>query len=187
MSWNKLLPALEQTSKPKPVPRARTEILLSIGVLAAIATVVALSQIVQPSETLYNAAQFVHLACVVAGLGSVLVVDWFGLRWQLGHTSLESVVATAGALSVPIWFGLTGLLLSGVFLEPDLTGPATQIKMGLVAVAGLVGVLAYGMQRRLSATGHGRPRGLVRAGLLLALASQISWWGATVIGFLNRA
>ncbi|NED99988.1 hypothetical protein [Phytoactinopolyspora halotolerans] len=194
MSWNKPPLALEPArSQPTsvhttPVTRARTDVLLCVAVLAAVGAVVYVSQVVPVSETLRDVALFVHLVCVVAGLGSVLVVDWFGLRWQLGHTSLENVVATAGALAIPIWFGLCGLLLSGIFLEPDLSQPATRAKMVFVAIAGLVGVLANGVQRRMSAQpAFRRSRGLVRAGIVLALASQISWWGATVIGFLNRA
>jgi hypothetical protein len=155
-------------------------------VLAFVGAVVWMSQVVTTTPLVHSAAQFIHLTCVVVGLGSVVVVDWYGLRWQLGHTSLESVVATATMLSIPIWSGLTGLLLSGMFLQPDLSSPITQVKIGLVAAAGLVGVLASGLQRRLAARGSVRSPRLVRAGLILAVVSQLSWWGAAVIGFLNR-
>lgn len=187
MTWTKLLTAHEQTSSPPGTARlTRAELLLAGAVAMTVLLVAWSSQFVHPAPTMHRVAQFAHLMFVVIGLGSVLVVDWYGLRWQLGHTSLESVVATAGMLTIPTWFGLGGLLLSGLFLEPDLAGPMTQVKIGMVAGASVVGVLAVAMQRRLSTIGIPRPASVVRFALVLAVASQVCWWSATVIGFFNR-
>ncbi|RIQ15776.1 hypothetical protein DY240_23725 [Jiangella rhizosphaerae] len=153
--------------------------------MVALAGVVLGSHLVDPPPALHTAAQFVHLACVVLGLGSVLAVDWLGLRWQLGRATLREVVSTAAALAVPIWLGLSGLMLSGMLLSPDYESTITLVKLAMVGVAGVVGVLALAVSRRLAAR-TSPSRRLLRAGLLMAATSQLAWWTATVIGFLNR-
>lgn len=168
-----------------PVLRRREWILAAL-IIPVVAGVAALSQVVSPPPVVHQVAQFAHLAFVVVGFGGVLAVDWYGLRWQFGLTSLEKVLAAAGMLAAPIWFGLGGLLASGLLLSPDLSSTATLVKIGLVAGAGLVGVAALATHRQLSATGRFRPPWLVRRALFFAFASQACWWGATVIGFLNR-
>jgi hypothetical protein len=161
------------------------EVALAFSTLFVLAAVVLGSVLVEPAPVVHTVAQFVHLACVVLGLGSVLAVDWFGLRWQLGRGTLREVVTTASALAVPIWLGLGGLMLSGMLLSPDFGSTSTLVKIGMVGVAGVVGVLALAVSRRL-ATRRVPSRRLLRAGLLMATASQVAWWTATVIGFLNR-
>lgn len=163
----------------------RAELALAFSTLVVLAGVVLGSALVQPPPVVHTIAQFVHLACVVVGLGSVLAVDWFGLRWQLGHGTLREVVSTAAALAVPIWLGLGGLMLSGMLLSPDYESTMTLVKIAMVGVAGVVGVLALAVSRRLAAR-TSPSRRLLRAGLLMAVASQLAWWTATVIGFLNR-
>lgn len=72
-------------AKPKREPIVtRAELALAFSTLIVLAGVVLGSALVQPPPVVHSVAQFVHLACVVLGLGSVLAVDWFGLRWQLG-------------------------------------------------------------------------------------------------------
>lgn len=164
----------------------RAEVALAFSTLIVLAGVVLGSALVEPPAIVHRVAQFVHLACVVLGLGSVLAVDWFGLRWQLGHGTLREVVTTATALAVPIWLGLGGLMLSGMLLSPDYGSTITLVKVGMVGVAGVVGVLALAVSRRLAARTFPSRR-LLRAGLLMAATSQLAWWTATVIGFLNRS
>ena len=159
--------------------------------LAAIVAVVLLaiasaSQLIDPSPLVHRAAQFVHLACVVVGLGSVIVVDWFGLLWRFGRKPLKTVLDTASVLAVPIWFGFGGLLMSGMFLSPDLSSPLTRVKIGMVALAGVGGVLALALGRRLSSPRQAQTARLLRTALIVAVMSQLCWWTAAVIGFLNR-
>lgn len=181
------LPNAARPASPDRQPTlTRAERFLALLVVPAVLAVAWVSQLVHPTSQVHAVAQFVHLASVVVGFGSVLAVDWFGLRWQFGLSSLERALTAAGALAAPIWFGLMGLLLSGVFLQPDLSATITRVKIGLVAGAGLIGVAAVSIKRQMSTTGPPRPPWLVRRALLLALASQVCWWGATVIGFLNR-
>lgn len=178
----------ERTSRPNHVALVtKAEYCLAGATVLALIGVALLSQQIHPGPVVRSVAQFAHLACVVVGLGSVLAVDWFGLRWRLGHVALQTVVATAGTLAVPIWLGLGGLLASGMLLEPDLSTPMTRVKVLLVAVTGVVGVLALAICRRLSVPGRVPSRRLLRAGVIVAATSQAAWWSAAVIGFLNRS
>lgn len=137
---------------------------------------------VGPDRTLHDAALFAHLACLVVGFGAVLTVDWAALRWIAGRGDLRDLLRQAGHVHVPIWAGFGGLVLSGVLLEPDVSDPATQAKLGLVLLIGWNGLLAMWLHARLS-----RDPGRLRLGVsaLTAFASQVGWWGAMMIGFLN--
>ncbi|MET9672346.1 hypothetical protein ABZY68_04500 [Streptomyces sp. NPDC006482] len=77
-------------------------------------------------------------------------------------------------------------MLTGVLLHPDVNAPLTQVKLLLVLVIALNGVHATALHRSLTDLGHRRPtpRLLTRAGTS-AVLSQVGWWGAAVIGFLN--
>ncbi|PZF80408.1 hypothetical protein C1I92_26280 [Jiangella anatolica] len=178
------LPAVVAKPEREPIV-TKAEVALAFSTLFVLAAVVLGSLLVEPAPAVHRVAQFMHLACVVLGLGSVLAVDWFGLRWQTGKATLRDVVTTAGALGVPIWLGMSGLMLSGMLLSPDFGSVLTLVKLGAVGVAGVVGVLALAVSRRLAAR-TAPSRRLLRAGLLMASTSQLAWWTATVIGFLNR-
>lgn len=164
----------------------RLEMVVAALVVPVVLVVALVSQIMHPPAAVHQVAQFAHLACVVIGFGSVLAVDWFGLRWTLSLTSLDKVLSTAGALAMPTWLGLAGLLLSGMLLEPDLSGLATQVKLVLVAGTALVGINALATKRLFAASEPDRPGGLVIRAMVLAVVSQACWWGAAVIGFMNR-
>lgn len=135
-----------------------------------------------PDRALHDAALFTHLACLVVGFGAVLTVDWVALLWVAGRCELLDVLRQAGNVHIPIWAGFGGLVLSGVLLEPDVTSPVTQAKLGLVLLIGWNGLLAMWLHARLS-----QDPGRLRLGVSAATASlsQLGWWGAMVIGFLN--
>ncbi|MEV8015985.1 hypothetical protein AB0O76_06505 [Streptomyces sp. NPDC086554] len=147
---------------------------------------------VHADPPLLAAARFLHLAALVVGLGAVLAVDWFALLWLLGRRRLSDVLQTACALHTPIWLGLGGLVLSGLFLRPDLASPLTLIKLGLVLAVMLNGLYAQWIGQRLgrlqeqpeSEAGSVPRRLLMQTGIAASI-SQIGWWGASVIGFLN--
>jgi hypothetical protein len=174
------LPGREPTSRSS----QRTDILGAISIVPTILVVVWASQVVTPSPVVHDVAKFAHLVFVIIGLGCVLAVDWYGIRWQLGYASLKSVVTTASALAVPTWLGLAGLLITGIFLQPDLTSPLTTTKIGLVTLLCFVGLTARSVHRDL-AGGSAQLR-VFRFAMTLAVLSQLCWWGAVVIGFLNR-
>ncbi|MET3430103.1 hypothetical protein BJ973_009315 [Actinoplanes tereljensis] len=132
-----------------------------------------------PSELVHGIALFGHLVSVVVGFGAVLLVDWFGLLWLTGRRPLADVLRTARGAHVPTWLGFAGLLTTGLFL-----GPPAVPKAVAVLVVGINGVYAARLLPELS----GRPdlpvRLVVRAVAATAI-SQLAWWTAVVLGFLN--
>ncbi|GAA5611421.1 hypothetical protein CP981_18765 [Streptomyces platensis] len=135
---------------------------------------------------LQMAARFLHLVALVVGLGSVLAVDWFALLWMLGRRPLPDVLRTACTLQVPIWLGLSGLVVTGLFLRPDLASPLTLLKLGLVLTITLNGLYAHRLAQRLAhCVTASVPRALRLQSGTAATVSQLGWWGATLIGYLN--
>ncbi|WP_345664723.1 hypothetical protein [Streptomyces venetus] len=131
-------------------------------------------------------ARFMHVAALVVGLGAVLAVDWFAVLWLLGRRRLADILNTACTLQVPIWLGLAGLVASGVFLHPDLASPLTRIKLGLVLVITINGLYAHRLGQRLDRyRDEPVPRSLLVPSGAAATVSQLGWWGASLIGFLN--
>ena len=168
--------------------------LVALGVLACAIMAAACwtASHVHADPPLLTAARFLHLAALVVGLGAVLAVDWLALLWLLGRRRLSDVLQTACALHTPIWLGLGGLVLSGLFLHPDLASPLTLIKLGLVLAVMLNGLYAQWIGQRLgrlqkepeSEAGVVPRRLLMQTGIAASI-SQVGWWGASVIGFLN--
>ena len=162
--------------------------LAALGVLgsAALAAVCWAAGHVHADPSLRTAARFLHFVALIVGLGSVLAVDWLAVLWMLGRRRLADVLNISRALQVPIWLGLTGLVVTGLFLRPDLESPLTLVKLGLVLVITFNGLYAHWLGQCLDRYRDARvPRPLlVRSGSAAAV-SQFGWWGATVIGFLN--
>lgn len=135
-----------------------------------------------PRQALHEGALFLHLAALVVGFGAVLTVDWVGLLWLTGKRTFADVLATAGNVTLPIWAGYTGLVASGLLLEPNLHDRLTQVKIGLVVLIGLNGLVATTLHRELQG---GPSLRLVAISSTSAGLSQLGWWGAVVIGHLN--
>lgn len=134
----------------------------------------------------------VHVTSVVVALGAVLVVDWHGLLWLLGRRGLNESTRLAAATGPLIWGGLAGLAGSGAFLKPDLSAPWTLVKLVLVLMVAWNGAAMSMLRRRLSQLPTGSrptqiPRRDWRFMMAATVVSQIGWWGAVVIGFLNTA
>ncbi|MEV0373137.1 hypothetical protein AB0I10_25490 [Streptomyces sp. NPDC050636] len=162
--------------------------LAALGILscAALAAACWVAGHLHADPPLQMAARFLHLVALVVGLGSVLAVDWFAVLWMLGRRRLADVLRTACALQVPIWLGLAGLVVTGLFLRPDLASPLTQLKLGLVLAITLNGLYAHWLGQRLDQCGEaGVPRPLRIQSGVAASVSQLGWWGASLIGFLN--
>lgn len=141
---------------------------------------------VHAGATLQTAARFFHVAALVVGLGSVLAVDWFAVLWLLGRRRLSDILSTACTLQVPIWLGLAGLVVTGLFLHPNLKSPLTLLKLGLVFAVTLNGLYARWLGQRLERCQDGPvPRHLLVQSGVAATVSQTGWWGAMLIGFLN--
>ncbi|MFC9699223.1 hypothetical protein ACFTWD_00785 [Streptomyces sp. NPDC056943] len=141
---------------------------------------------VHADATLQTTARFFHVAALVVGLGSVLAVDWFAALWLLGRRRLSDILSTACTLQVPIWLGLAGLVVTGLFLRPNLESPLTLTKVGLVIAVTVNGLYAHWLGQRLEGHREGPvPRNLLVQSGVAATVSQTGWWGATLIGFLN--
>ncbi|MGK5548760.1 hypothetical protein ACSNOH_29110 [Streptomyces sp. URMC 127] len=140
----------------------------------------------QADATLHTAALFVHLAGLVLGFGAVLVADYYGLLWITGRCSLREALGSAGRLHTPIWAGLVALVASGMLLHPNPSATLTAVKLVLVLVLSLNGLQAGLLNRRMAEQSSASPStGVLVWGGATALVSQICWWGAVGIGFLN--
>lgn len=139
-----------------------------------------------PSHAVHLGALFLHLAALVAGFGAVIVIDWIGILWALGRRTFADVIHTADAVHVVIWASLLVLVSSGVLLEPDLSSALTRVKLALVLVIAVNGLQAHALQPRLAALGATPPPiGLLARAGVTAAVSQLCWWAAMAIGFVN--
>lgn len=174
-----------------PVPAWLAPALTTAGVGAGVAAVIWVAGHVHPDHTLHQVALFAHLAALVVGFGAVLAVDWVAVLWVLRRRTLGDVLVAAGNAHAPAWIGYAGLTLSGMLLGPDLADPLTQVKLALVVLIGWNGVAAALIQRWLSGvTAAASPSAAFTQRRLLACAcsgvvSQLGWWGAMLLGFLN--
>jgi hypothetical protein len=146
---------------------------------------VALARHVHPSTAWRDVALFAHLAALVIGLGPVIVIDWLGMLWALGRRTLAEVTRTAAAVHGLIWVGFTGLVGSGTLLEPNTGAALTRVKLGLVLVLAVNGLHAHTLQPRLRAEWDAVPPDLLARAAATAVVSQLGWWTAVAIGYLN--
>ena len=129
-----------------------------------------------------------HLAALALGFGAVLAIDWHGLLWLLRRIELPELLTVTSRLTTPVWLGLTGLVATGALLSPDVDAPLTRLKLVLVAVVTVNGLQAgavHAALERASAVSSALPKRLLVRGLAVGAVSQLGWWGATTIGFLN--
>jgi hypothetical protein len=152
---------------------------------ALVGAAIWLSTLVHPSPALHDTALFAHLGFLILGFGAVLVADYFFALWLLGRTTFAEAITSTSRLHPLIWTGLVGLLVSGALLSPNLTSGITLVKLGFVAVLTLNGVQAMALSKRMSALDGAMPMRLLLWGGLTSAVSQICWWGAVLIGFLN--
>lgn len=159
-------------------------LLASVGVLmtSVAPAVLFMAMHTHPTELTHDVALFGHLACLVVGFGAVLSVDWMALLWTIRRRTLVDVLSTATNVQVPIWAGYAGLVITGLFLEPNVDVFRTQIKLAMVLVIGLNGLFAMWLHLHLQTRPHRR---VLAASVACAFLSQIAWWTATVIGFIT--
>ncbi|MFF7726987.1 hypothetical protein [Streptomyces sp. NPDC008001] len=156
------------------------------AICAAWAVSVWISVHLQADATLHTAALFVHLSSLVLGFGAVLVADYYGLLWMTGRCTLKEALGSAGRLHTPIWAGLVGLVASGMLLHPNPSATLTSVKLVLVLLLSLNGLQAGVLNRRMAEQPSASPSPRILAwGGATAVVSQVCWWGAVVIGFLN--
>lgn len=167
------------------LPRTGPPLVAAAGVLVVWLLMILFATRVQAGPGVQEAARFGHLAALVAGFGAALTVEWFGLLWLLRRCPLRLVTQVAQAAHLPIWLGLAGLAVTGVVLAPERLGAITVVKLVAVLVVALNGSFAGSLQRQLAAAGEPAPRTLLVRAVASAGVSQLGWWVAVVIGFLN--
>lgn len=182
--------AVPMTMKEKRRQRRRQRALAYLGVTAAWAASIWLSQQLAPPDWLHTLALFGHLASLVVGLGAVLAIDWHALLWATGWSSVRELRQADRTLILPIWLGLGGLLLTGAFLHPHLDNPLTVAKMIAVLVLSLNGVAltrwTADLARVPPTARFTQLPSAARIGFTTsAIVSQVAWWTAVFIGMLN--
>lgn len=165
----------------------RTALLLLL-VIAVWCGVVFISPQISLSDSAWHLVKFFHLASLALGFGAVLVVDFCALAALVGRHSPAFATRMAATIDPVIWAGYAGLVLSGLFLHPDLNSTPMWIKLVAVLVAGGNGVLARnGMRAMLALPAETKvadiPRRLLVRVSAQAAVSQAVWWTAAIIGY----
>ncbi len=140
-------------------------------------------------ELIFYILLFLHLASLILGLGSVLVTDLYGLLWIWDRLRFKQVIRVSSVTEKFIWLGWLGLVATGIPLLIMIgeISNLTILKLFLVAVVGANGVVLHFLQQELRAFKEdGDVPNIFMFRLILALSvSQIGWWGAAIIGFIN--
>ncbi|MEE1621914.1 hypothetical protein ACQ3I4_09205 [Zafaria sp. Z1313] len=181
-------------SLPRHSERA-TRQLVALLVLAAVAlwaVTVYLSTAVDVSAAARTVALALHVLALVASFGSVLMVDWHGMLWLLGRRELFETIRLDSAASPLIWGGVGVMMVTGVFLEPDLASALTLTKLAAVLVLTVNGIMLIPLMRRLvkmpaRTSFSSLPIGQRIHMVVCAGISQAAWWTAIVVGFVNVA
>ncbi|WP_160664045.1 hypothetical protein [Pseudarthrobacter sp. ATCC 49987] len=168
----------------------RLVFVLSAAAAAAWLLSVTLSTAVHPDSFVHNIAVVLHVLSMVVAFGAIILLDWHGFLWLIGRRKLAETIRLDGAATPLIWGGLAGRLATGVFLNPHLNNPMTDVKLAAVLMLSLNGIMLIPLMRRLARL----PDDAVfkdltigqRTHLLVCLViSQACWWTAIVIGFIN--
>lgn len=161
-------------------------------ILVALLTAVAVSRVVPPDYVLRPAVVALHVLALVVSFGAVLVIDWHGLLWLAGRRGLSESTRLAAGAGPLIWGGLAGLIVSGALLHPNLSSPLTVTKLVLVLAVAWNGAAMSALRRRMARLpAYAKPRDLPRRDWRIMMAattvSQLGWWGAILIGFVNSS
>ncbi|CAN7168740.1 transposase [Terrabacter sp. LjRoot27] len=161
-------------------------------ILAALLGAIVVSRFVPTDYALRPTVVAVHVLALVVSFGAVLVIDWHGLLWLAGRRRLTESTRLAAGAGPLIWGGLAGLIASGALLHPDLGSPLTVTKLVLVLAVAWNGAAMSALRRRMAqlpayVTPGNLPRRDWRLMMTATVVSQIGWWGAILIGFVNSS
>lgn len=157
---------------------------------AAWLVAVLMSPAVHAEGSVHTFALTVHILSMVVAFGAIILVDWHGFLWLIGRRGLAEIIRLDGAATPLIWGGLVGMLASGAFLNPHLDSPMTDVKLAAVLILTLNGIMLIPLMRRLAQLPPADSFTDLTVGqrthLLSALViSQLCWWTAIIIGFIN--
>lgn len=163
---------------------------LSIAAAVAWLRSLLLASVIHVEGHVHTFALVAHIVTMVVAFGAILLVDWHGFLWLIGRRELAETIRLDGAATALIWGGVAGLLATGSFLGPDLASPMTIIKLVAVLVLILNGIMLIPLMRRLVRMPPQASFGDLTPGqrfhMLACLSlSQLCWWTAMVIGFIN--
>lgn len=137
----------------------------------------------------YHVLAFIHLISLIIGFGAVVVVDTFGLLWVMKKIKLATVNQTANITQRLIWLGWLGLVISGTILvvRRGSVSNITTLKIFFVAMLGLNGIFLHLIKKSFDKLANAEviPAIYKFRIALTSVISQLGWWGAIVIGFLN--
>jgi hypothetical protein len=172
--------------------RSTRRLVFILSATAAVAWLlsVTLSSAVHVDSYVHTIAVVLHVLSLVVAFGAIILMDWHGFLWLIGRRELAETIRLDGAATPLIWGGLAGMLATGVFLNPRLTNPITDVKLAAVLVLSLNGIMLIPLMRRLARLPPDASFKDLTAGqrihLLLGLViSQLCWWTAIVIGFIH--
>ena len=168
----------------------RLVVALSAAAIVVWLLSVTFSALVNVDDGVHNVDLAVHDLFLVASFGAIILVDWHGFLWLIGRRGLGEIIRLDGAATPLIWGGLAGLLATGVFLSPHLDNPMTELKLAAVLVLSLNGIMLIPLMRRLArlpadAKFTDLTRGQRIHMVACMVVSQLAWWTAIIIGFIN--
>lgn len=161
-------------------------------ILAGLVAALWVSTVVPITYELRPVAQSLHVLSLVVAFGAVLVIDWHGLLWLAGRRGLTESTRLAAGAGPLIWGGLAGLIATGALLHPNLHSPLTVTKLVLVLAVAWNGAAMSVLRRRMAQLpAYVKPADLPRRDWRLMMTatviSQVGWWGAIIIGFVNSS
>lgn len=170
----------------------RLVVVLSIAAAAAWLASVLMAASTHVAGPVQTYALIAHILAMVVSFGAILLVDWHGFLWLIGRRGLAETIRLDGAATPLIWGGLAGMLASGIFLNARLSSAMTDVKLVAVLILTLNGITLIPLMRRLAhlpATASFRDLTQGQRFHMLACltVSQLCWWTAIVIGFINAA
>ncbi|GAA2127573.1 hypothetical protein GCM10009825_05800 [Arthrobacter humicola] len=168
----------------------RLVVVLCAAAAAAWLLSVTLSTAVHVDTFAHNVAVVLHVLSLVVAFGAIILVDWHGFLWLIGRRKLAEIIRLDGAATPLIWGGLAGMLATGVFLNPHLTNPMTDVKLAAVLALSLNGIMLIPLMRRLARMPTDASFADLTVGqrihmMLCLVISQACWWTAIIIGFIN--
>jgi hypothetical protein len=137
---------------------------------------------------MYKTFLFIHLISLIVAYGTIVFVDFYGFFWALGKRTNEQVMQVSSPAQILIWSGLTGLVITGIALGPNLSRPLTQLKMVLVVIIFINGINLHFVQKALKQNKGVSFQKLNKKLLFWSVASltlsQLAWLGAIIAGFI---
>ncbi len=136
-------------------------------------------------------ALFVHLVGVVLGFGTVMFVDIVGALWVLRRATAKHLLWATGIGQKIIWSSVGLLIASGIFLIPPEPSLRTKLKLLAVLILIINGFFLDRIRKQLGEFQESDfwklPRGFQIKSVVAITLSQLMWWTAVIIGFLNSS